>query len=316
MTGSDTSTKIAKRISHILALLHQGERVSKQQLVDEFGVEMRTIDRDLGDRLEGIVQRGPDGLWELCQSSWSTVPTRYLHDYARLAGTEQVFPDASLRFLLGQLQTAAPERALRVQPTPHEDLRGSPLFGQLQQAAEQRQLCRFVYKDKPRLVQPYRLLHKNGVWYLAAAEADVLKIFSISQIQDLAVEAERFKPDAAHLARIEQADDIWFTTHTTEVLLRVSPEVAHYFERRQLLPQQTQHRDPGGSLLVRTHINHPTQLLPVVRFWMPHVRIISPRQLHDELVQSLRDTWEQWGLEMQGESQTDSPAESQTESQD
>ena len=298
MAGSETSTKIAKRVSQILALLHQGERLTKQQLVDHFGVDMRTIDRDLGERLEEIVQRGADGKWELRQSSRSTVPTSYLHDYARLAGTEQVFPDASLRFLLDQLAT--PERSLHVQPTPHEDLREhTPVFEQLQEAIQHHQLCHFVYKDKPRLAQPYRLVHKNGVWYLAAAEADVLKIFSVSQLQDLQVDAERFKPKPAQLERIKQANDIWFTTQTTEVLLRVSPEVAHYFERRQLLPQQTQHRDADESLVVRTQINHPTQLLPVVRFWMPHVRILSPRHLHEDLVRSLRDTWEQWGLEAQ-----------------
>ena len=300
MAGSETSTKIAKRVSHILALLHQGERLTKQQLVDHFGVDMRTIDRDLGERLEDIVQRGADGKWELRQSSRSTVPTNYLHHYAKLAGTEQVFPDASLRFLLGQLEKTEAERSLRVQPTPHEDLsEHTPVFGQLQEAIQQCQLCHFVYKDKPRIVQPYRLLHKNGVWYLAAAEAEVLKIFSISQLQDLRIGTERFTHNPAQLERIKEADDIWFTTQTTEVLLRVSPEVAHYFERRQLLPQQTQHRDADESLVVRTHINHPTQLLPVVRFWMPHVRILSPHHLHEDLVRSLRDTWEQWGLQAQ-----------------
>ena len=145
------------------------------------------------------------------------------------------------------------------------------------------------------------------MWYLAAVEGDLLKNFSVSLIQALDVGEQRFKPDPEQLARIEQADDIWFTAQTTEVMLRVSPEVAHYFERRQLLPQQTQHRDTDGSLVLRTHINHPTQLLPVVRFWMPHVRIVNPRHLHDELVQSLRDTWERWGLEAQTEAQSEAP---------
>jgi predicted DNA-binding transcriptional regulator YafY len=70
--------------------------------------------------------------------------------------------------------------------------------------------------------------------------------------------------------------------------LRVAPEVAHYFTRRALLPQQQQRADADGSLLVTTHINHPNQLLPVVRYWLPHVRIVQPAQLQEDLIDNLR----------------------------
>jgi hypothetical protein len=84
-----------------------------------------------------------------------------------------------------------------------------------------------------------------------------------------------FAPKRIHKEYIDAKDDIWFTEDTTEVLLRVAPEVAHYFIRRPLLPQQQQRQDRDGSLLVTTHINHIDQLLPVVRYWLPHVRICS-----------------------------------------
>ena len=41
---------------------------------------------------------------------------------------------------------------------------------------------------KPRHAQPYRLIHKNGVWYLAAVEGGRLKNFSVALIADLQVE--------------------------------------------------------------------------------------------------------------------------------
>ena len=297
---SSTGEKLAQRVSHILALLHQGDTINKHQLAQTFGVNVRTIERDLILRLQGFAERNDEGRWQLSPAARSTIPASHLHGYARLAGTEQLFPDPSLRFLLEQLQTPAPQRAMQVQPTPQEDLRAQgpqapQAFAQLQHAIAQRHECRFAYKAKPRHAQPYRLIHKNGVWYLAAVEGERLKNFSVALMADLQVdEASRFAPDPAHQDYINAKDDVWFTQQTTEVLLRVAPEVAHYFSRRALLPQQQQRPDADGSLLVTTHINHPHQLLPVVRYWLPHVRIVQPQQWHEELVAGLRQALVMW----------------------
>jgi len=283
--------KLARRLSHILALLHQGDAIDKHELAQIFGVDVRTIERDLGERLVGFVERNGDGLWQLAKSARSTIPAMHLHGYAQLIGTANVFPDTSLSYLLSQLETPEPQRTLRVQSMPHEDLRElSPHFARLQAAIEQHCECSFIYKAKPRHAQPYRLIHKNGVWYLAAEEAGRLKNFSIALIADLQVhEARRFTPKLAHQRYIDSKDDIWFTEDSTEVLLRVAPSIAHYFTRRALLPQQQQRLDEDGSLLVTSQINHINQLLPVVRYWLPHIRIIRPVKWQQDLEVQLRD---------------------------
>ena len=283
--------KLAQRLSHILALLHQGDTIDKHQLAQCFGVDLRTIERDLGERLRGIAERNSEGRWQLAQAARSTIPARHLHDYAQLVGTAHVFPDTSLRYLIAQLETPEPHRAMRVQPTSQEDLgeRG-PYFTRLQAAIEQHHECCFTYKGKLRHAQPYRLIHKNGVWYLAAEEAGLLKNFSVALIKDLQVdEVRRFRPKPTYQLYIDDKDDIWFTEASIEVLLRVAPAIAHYFTRRALLPQQQQRLDNDGSLLVTAQVNHINQLLPVVRYWLPHVRIISPKNWQQDLEVQLRD---------------------------
>lgn len=106
---------------------------------------------------------------------------------------------------------------------------------------------------------------------------------------------QQFAPKREHTEYINGKEDVWFTEDTTEVLLRIAPEVAHYFLRRALLPHQQQRQDRDGSLLVSTHVNHMYQLLPVVRYWLPHVRILQPVAWHQELVASLRRALQQWG---------------------
>lgn len=293
---SSKGEKLALRLSRILALLHQGGSVDKHQLAEDFQVDVRTIERDLGERLQHIAARNPEGRWQLASTSRSTVPTRHLHDYARLTGTQHLFPDPSLHYLLEQLETPEDQRVLEVHPISGEDLgTQSAGFAQLQAAIQAHQECGFRYKGSARRAQPYRLLHRNGIWYLAAVEGGRLKNFSVARIEELRVdEACSFSPDPARHAYIDAQEGAWFTEHTTEVLLRVAPEAAHYFARRALLPRQQHSRDPNGSLLVSAHISHPQQLLPVVRWWLPHVRILRPAEWHEELITGLRQALERW----------------------
>ena len=143
--------KLALRLSHILALLHQGDAIDKHELAKSFGVDVRTIERDLGERLLGIAERNGDGLWQLAKPARSTIPATHLHGYAQLMATAHVFPDTSLSYLLAQLETPEPQRTMRVQPTPHEDLRElSPHFARLQAAIEQHYECSFIYKGMNR----------------------------------------------------------------------------------------------------------------------------------------------------------------------
>jgi predicted DNA-binding transcriptional regulator YafY len=294
-TNIGKGEKLAQRLSRILARLHQGDRIDKHQLAEEHGVDVRTIERDLGQRLVGIAERDSEGRWHLTHAARSTIPVKHLLGYARLSGTEYLFPDGSLRYLLEQLNTPEVHRTTQVQATPQEDLRCTSTFTALHAAIAKRHPCRFIYKARRRLAQPYRLIHKNGIWYVAAEEGARLKNFSVALIDQLEVdEATQFPLNPVHADYIDAQDDVWFTAETTDVLLRVAPDVAHYFSRQPLLPHQRQHADDDGSLLVSTRINHINQLLPVVRHWLPHVRILQPPAWQEELVRGLKQAIHMW----------------------
>lgn len=236
------------------------------------------FERDLSERLGGIIERATNGQWQIKHAVRSNIPAKHLYAYARLSGTEHLFPDGSLPYLLEQLHTPEPQRTTQVHPVSYEDMQAyAQEFALLQAAITHKHPCHFAYKTKVRLVYPYKLIHQNGVWYLAAEEDGRLKNFSISLIQALQLDrTQQFAPKREHTEYINGKEDVWFTEDTTEVLLRIAPEVAHYFLRRALLPHQQQRQDRDGSLLVSTHVNHMYQLLPVVRYWLPHVRILQP----------------------------------------
>ena len=293
---SSKGEKLAQRISGILAQLHQGNHLDKHVLADRFQVDVRTIERDLAERLDGIVERNAQGHWQLVHAARGAIPARHLAEYARLSGTQNLFPDSSLPYLLLQLDKPGNRRTMQVQPAATEDLGATtPYFARLEAAIDHCFECRFEYKGKVRRVQPYRLIHKQGIWYLAATEGERLKNFSVTLVTGLEVDdGRRFSPKPEHHDYIDGKDDVWFTSETVEVILRVAPVAAHYFTRRALLPRQQHRVHADGALIVTSQISHLQQLLPVVRYWLPHVRIVQPTQWHEHLVSELKQALELW----------------------
>jgi hypothetical protein len=63
-----------------------------------------------------------------------------------------------------------------------------------------------------------------------------------------------------------------------------------FSERRDLLPnQQIDKTLEDGSLIVSSRIAHDHQILPLIRYWLPNVQVISLNELRHTLFQGLRD---------------------------
>ena len=77
------------------------------------------------------------------------------------------------------------------------------------------------------------------------------KTFCFTQIDQLNLLPETFQPDSAFSDAVKNTDSISHGNQLKEIVIQVSPAVAPYFQRRKLLPNQTQicQLDNGGLLL-------------------------------------------------------------------
>jgi hypothetical protein len=83
---------------------------------------------------------------------------------------------------------------------------------------------------------------------------------------------------------LHEEEGIWFTDQPQEVVLRIGQEVAGYFKRRDLIANQVIRMElQDGGLIVSARVGHLNQVLPIVRYWIPHIRIVSPEGLQAEL---------------------------------
>lgn len=293
--ASDNHDTLVYRLAQMLVKLNQGEKLDPSALADEFGVNLRTIQRDLNERFAYLPLQKTDGRYHLDATFLGKLSTKDIERFASLAGIRGLFPSLSDDFLRDIFDSRVQE-ALLIKGHHYENLAGKEqAFRALEKAIVARQNVAFDYLKNEGVksyasVSPYKLLNLKGIWYLAAVDGGKLKTFSFSKIEKLKVLDATFAWSKEVDAKLATEDGIWFTESQHEVVLMVSADVASYFKRRKLIANQVIEKElADGGLLISAKVGHPNQVLPIIRYWMPHIRIISPDSWQQDMEQGIRD---------------------------
>ena len=290
--------RLADRLANILTKLNMGHQLSIKDLASEFGVSTRTISRDF-DRLNTylpLLQDAENKRYYLEANYLGKIALKDIHNFAQLSGISHLYPSLDMSFLRELLDSRAQQIYCAKGYSFEDASQFKELFKIVGKAIQEHRQIGFVYKGEPRLVQPYRLIHHHGSWYLAAVRKNQLRTYRISHIQltHSPHEYPQFIPDQNIVKLVEDDNSIWFGQEKQEIILSIDSLVAFYFKQRSILPEQQIVKELGdGGLLVSSKINHDMQLLPLIRFWIPHVAIISPAHLQNELKVGLKEYLEQ-----------------------
>lgn len=286
------------RLAQILIKLNQGEKLEPQTLADEFGVNLRTIQRDLNERFAYLPLIKTEGKYHLDGCFLGNITNRDIKHFAALAGIKGLFPalnDAFFRDIFdSRLQSA-----ILVHGHHYEKLDGKQeLFRLLELAIVDHRQISFDYdsKEGPKTysaISPYKLINVKGIWYLVACDNERLKTFSFAKIGNCDQHETRFVPDPEVNNKLASEEGIWFSEAQHKVVLKVDAEIAGYFKRRNLIANQVLEKElENGDLLVSTLVGHLNQVIPIVRYWIPHISIVSPdglqAQINNELNKYIR----------------------------
>ena len=286
--------RLADWLANILTKLNMGYQLSIKELASEFGVSTRTISRDF-DRINTylpLLQDNENKKFYLDLNYLGKIAPKDIRNFAQLSGISHLYPSLDMSFLRELLDSRA-HQIYSAKGYSFEDAsQFKELFKVLGKAIQEQRQIGFLYKGESRLVQPYRLIHHHGSWYLAAVRKDQLRTYRISHIQLMHATHEypQFIPDQDIVKVVEDDDSIWFGQDKQEIILSIDSQVAFYFKQRSILPEQQIVRELGdGGLLVSSKINHDMQLLPLIRFWIPHLKIVNPERLQDEMEKGLKE---------------------------
>ena len=287
--ASENHDTLVYRLAQILVKLNQGEKLNPQALADEFGVNLRTVQRDLNVRFAYLQLQKTDGYYHLDPTFLGKLSIKDIDRFAGLAGVRGLFPSLSDEFLR-EIFDARIQAAVMVKGYNYENLAGKETaFRHLERAIVGRQHIAFDYQKDAGFksyngVAPFKLVNHKGIWYLAARDGDKLKSFSFSKIESLRLLDSHFAADTKIDKQLAEDDGIWLSDDKKEVVLKVDRSAAGYFKRRKLIANQVIEKElEDGGLIISAKVGHINQVVPIVRYWIPHIRIISPEGLQTEM---------------------------------
>lgn len=289
------------RLSYIYDRLSRSpDGVTIKDLAQEVNVSTKTLQRDLHKALSGSGVYCDGRRWRLSRNSAQD----------GLANEE--------RIVLGVLDSLAKHAGPAFYNKAHQLLEqvtcqlDHPLFASmdsetlleehlktftlLENAIKSKNLITAAYttvnkKRRNVKLKPIRLAFFDGYWYLLAFDADskdTFKKFHLKSLSTIATLDEIFTYPKEVALTIEKAFSVWFTLDKPfEVRLWVDKEIAPYFERKPYQGQSIQGRDADGSIEVVLHVTHEMEVLPIVQWYLPHIRILEPQWMNDTLMDKI-----------------------------
>jgi len=276
------------RIVRILRRLYEFVPVGLSETAEEYGVSERTIRRDLELISQAIPLRRERGSWRI-----DPVGRREGRGLGR-ALLQAFAENARIRAACLDDKSADPtavDFAVRYHRLPRE------LGEEILSAILRDRVVEFGYRDKEgrlslRRVAPVKLLSAQGFWYLIGWDLhkELPRTFRLDRIHTLRLlpEARDLEPET--LRALGQIRDPWSNSLGTPepILLYADAYAAAYLRDVPLHPsQEIRELHTEGSALFSYRVTHIMEILPGIKSWIPHLRVLEPEKLRRALIREL-----------------------------
>lgn len=272
---------LAERITSILIKFNAGETCDLNDLAEEFSVNLRTIQRDVNVRLAFLPLIKEGSKVSLEPSALGRLTISDIRNFANVCGIKELFPSLDNSFITAMLSNTFNSSYL-IKGHNYEDKTDvQPLLTKFNDYIACNSLVNFHYKGKEyENVQPYKLVNAKGIWYLAAVDKNKLKTFHLAKIANTLELFKQFEPNKEIQKIIEKEDGIFFSEDKMEIILKASAQIAHYFKRRNILPNQVIEKElESGELIISVKVADEIQIIPLIKYWIPELDVISPKSL-------------------------------------
>lgn len=264
-----------------------GEVLSHEQLVADYQVSEKTLRRDFNERLVNApIIRTNEGyrLDPITRTNGNVTANKVLHDIGLSALLPKYY----------QLSCLTP--ILFKNPRSELTEKFDTLFRQLTEVITASFVIDLTYDGKIfESVHPYRLVNDGGLWFLAATHSEQLHSYRLRNISQIHRREDKYKPSQKVHEEIHRQGMEWLTPDNAEVLVQVDREIASRFLKTSVLPNQQILKElSDGSLLVSSRVSRLSDILPLLKSWMPQVEVLSPVSLKLELIRDLHATLDRY----------------------
>jgi predicted DNA-binding transcriptional regulator YafY len=292
--------KILTRLTIILSRLNEGEALSVTELAKEFNVSERTIQRDFNERLVSFPIYQEKKRWKMMEG-YKLEKSTSIEDAVVLDIMEKLIEGAGRTFSLKAERLLSKIKNQSFNPfyakLDMEDI-GDKLkeVQQLEGAIKNRQQiqCLYDFDDFSKTIdlKPLKIANYEGFWYLIALDArnDVLKKYYLKNIKQITIKDEVFSTNAELDELLENSISVWFNegVEPYRVTLEFSEVIAKYFKRKPLSrTQRVEEMREDGSMVVSVEVTDDMEIIPLVKYWMPHIKVLEPLRIKETIMHDL-----------------------------
>lgn len=275
---SSYGEKLSYRIAQILIRLYNQERLDEKELAKEFDVSIKTIKRDIKQRLAAVpISRDRGGILYLDSMFLDTNLKQSFKKFATVFGFNYLPTELSDEIVSMILNSY--KKPIKIQSLKQVDILQSDIFEKLTKAILSHQVIQAVYNKTKRRLNPYKLVNHFGVWYLLADEDDKIKTFTVYKLKALSFQKEYFTPNPDFVNLIEEKQSCFFASSSYEVILEIDSVVKEYFLKRNTLTNQKIIDEKNDKIILSTMVDYDDEILHLIWQYIPYIKILSPKEL-------------------------------------
>ena len=279
------------RINTIYELLNRSsDGLTIAELSNELGVSTKTIQRDLYEVLAeyGAVKNGRVWKIDKKQASDTLNPSEKIIlgilDEMAKGGGKTFYGKA--HSLLAKMTQQLEQPIFTNMDSETLDDGNLELFITLEKSIKNKQEVSFLYKKHIFTLKPLKLAFFDGFWYLLAFDSedkDKFKKFHLKSISELTQLENSFSISSDIESRLAKANSIWFDLDKElfDVNLLIEKDIAKYFIRKPLKSQVITGEEKDGSLEIVVSISNEMEILPIILWYIPYIKVLSPDWLAD-----------------------------------
>ncbi len=290
--------KLFSRTLLMLQKLSSEGSVSVADLASEYGVDKRTIYRDI-KRLHFFPIELESGVVKIANG--------FSLENSKLQDTELLIAELAFNSINGidanvdkHLQSIRSKLSYPTFFTPYniksesfEDIdMDSELLNKIEDAIIKRNLSKVKMNGLISVLEPYKIVAFDGIWYLLAKDKEDKKIktYLIAKIDDFSATTIVYDDEYLNIDEVLQnVHTAWFEDgNSFEVEVKVKVEIAHFFKlKKHLSSQKILKENDDGSIHISFNVSSDEDVDNLIKSWLPHIEVIKPERFRKRIISEL-----------------------------